>query len=519
MNSNNKRIAKNTLLLYIRTIIIMVTALITSRIVLNALGFVDYGLYNVIAGVITLFSFLNSSLGAATSRYLTFELGLHSMERLKTVFRTAFNIHLGLAIIVFVFCESAGLWIVNSVLTIPPERQFASNVIYQFVILSAMFSIMQVPFNALIIAHERMSVFALIGMTNAALQLGVASLITVTGLDRLIFYGALNAGVVAGIYAFYHLYCKYRLDGYSLGRTMDKPLLKEMIGYSGWTLFGSASGMASSAGTNILMNIFFGPAINAANAVAQQVNSAVQSFCSNFTTALNPQTVKTYAAGERMQMKSLIFRGGKFSFYLLMIFLIPVCLETDILLRLWLKNVPEYAGTFTRLILILSLSGCFGMTISTAVQATGKIKYYQITVGGTLLLAFPVTFICYKLGSPPAAAYIGMITTALVAVFIRLVFLKKYLGITLAEYSTKVLWRAFTVLIFSAVLPLLVHTGMDEGLLRLTAVTCAALLSSAAAIYTLGLTKDERKPVNSFIRNTLLSKVTGIMKPGDKRRE
>jgi O-antigen/teichoic acid export membrane protein len=326
-SENNKRIAKNTLFLYIRMMFTMLIALITSRVVLNALGFVDYGLNNVVAGVITLFGFLNSSLGSATSRFLTFELGLNNTERLKTVFRTAFNIHFGMAIIVVVLCETAGLWIVNNVLTIPPERLFACNMIYQFVIVSSVFSIMQVPFNALIIAHERMNVFAFIGITNAVLQLGVAGLISVATFDKLIFYGVLNAGVVIGIYAFYHFYCKYRLDGYNLGRTMDKPLLKEMIGYSGWSLFGNAAGMSLSSLTNILMNVFFGPVVNAANAIAQQVSAAVTSFCSNFTMALNPQIVKTYAANEMLQMKLLIFRGGKFSFFLLMIFLIPVWLE------------------------------------------------------------------------------------------------------------------------------------------------------------------------------------------------
>jgi O-antigen/teichoic acid export membrane protein len=505
MNSNNKRIAKNTLFLYIRTMFIMLTALITSRVMLNALGFVDYGLNNVIAGVIMLFGFLNNSLGAATSRFLTFELGLNNMVRLKTVFRTAFNIHLGLAIAVFGFCESAGLWIVNNVLTIPPERLFACNVIYQFVIVSTMFGIMQAPFNALIIAHERMKIFAYIGMTNALLQLSIAYLISVTVFDKLIFYGVLHTVAVVGIYVFYHLYSKYRLDGYNLGKTTDKPLLKEMVGYSGWSLFGNVANMSAISLTNILMNIFFGPVINAANAIAQQVSTAVTSFCSNFTMALNPQIVKTYAATDILQMKSLIFRGGKFSFFLLMVFLIPVYLETDILLRLWLKNTPEYTGTFTKLILIFSLVGSYGMTMSMAVQATGKIKYYQITIGGTLLLAFPVTYICYKFGTSPAVAYIGMTAMSLIAVFFRLVFFKKYLGIGHKEYIIKVLWVTFIVFIFSFVPSFYVHENMDESFLRLAVVICVTLLSSGVSIYMFGLTRKERESLNLFIRNKLLN--------------
>jgi O-antigen/teichoic acid export membrane protein len=473
---------------------------------LNALGFVDYGLNNVIAGVIMLFSFLNNSLGAATSRFLTFELGLNNVSRLKTVFRTAFNIHLGLAIAVFVFCESAGLWIVNNVLTIPPERLFACNVIYQFVIVSSMFSIIQVPFNALIIAHERMKVFAYIGMTNALLQLGVAYLISIAIFDKLILYGALNAVAVAGIYTFYHFYSKYRLDGYNLGKTMDKPLLKEMVGFSGWSLFGTVAGMAWNAGTNILMNIFFGPVVNAANAIAQQVNSAINSFYTNFTVSLNPQIVKTYAIDDRTQMKSLIFRGGKFSFFLLLIFLIPVFLETNILLRLWLKNVPEYANTFTKFIVFVSLIGCFGSTMSMSIQATGIVKFYNIVVGTILLFSLPITYICYQSGYTPTSAYIGMMITTVIAVVARMFFLKKLLNIHYSEYFKYVLWVSFIVFIFSIIPPLFVHRIMTEGFVRLFVVAFTGLFSSSVSIYLLGLTQTERKFVNVTIKRIILKR-------------
>jgi O-antigen/teichoic acid export membrane protein len=365
---------------------------------------------------------------------------------------------------------------------------------------------MQAPFNALIIAHERMKVFAYIGMTNALLQLGVACLISVAAFDRLIFYSALHSVVVMGIYAFYHLYCKYRMEGYSFGKAMDKSLLKEMVSYSGWFLFGAVSGMAWSAGTNILMNIFFGPVVNAANAIAQQVNSAINSFYTNFTMSLNPQIVKTYAVDDREQMKSLIFRGGKFSFFLLSIFLIPVFLETDVLLRLWLKNVPEYAGVFTRFIVFVSLTGCFGTTLSMSIQATGIIKLYNIVVGSILLLSLPITYICYKFGYMPASAYIGMIITTAIAVFARMFFLKKLLRIDYSDYFKYVLWVSFIVFIFSMIPPLFAHRIMNEGFVRLFVVACVGLFSSLASIYLLGLTQAERKFVNVTIRRIILKK-------------
>jgi O-antigen/teichoic acid export membrane protein len=279
-----------------------------------------------------------------------------------------------------------------------------------------------------------------------------------------------------------------------------------MLSYGAWNIIGSGTGMANSAGTNILMNIFFGPALNAANAIAQQVNAAVSSFYGNFTTALSPQIVKTYAAKEMQTMKTLIFRGGKFSFFLVMIFLIPVFLETDILLKFWLKSVPDYAGVFTKLITIASLIGCFGSTISMAVQATGKIKYYQIAVGGTLLLAFPVTYILYALGFNPARAYAGIIVTSAAAVFARMVCLKKYLGIKYREYFKNVLLLSAVVFVFSLPAPYFAKKIMNESLIRLVFVSGVSLASSLFFIYLLGLTKNEREFVNKFIKTRIFNK-------------
>ncbi|MDR3113552.1 MAG: hypothetical protein LBU09_04175 [Endomicrobium sp.] len=505
MHPNNKRIAKNTLLLYVRTMFMMFLTLFTSRIVLSSLGFTDYGLYSVVAGVISLFSFLNGSLGAATSRYFTFELGTKNTDKLKRVFRAAFNIHFALAVIVIILCESVGLWLVNNALTIPVERLYACNVIFQFVIVSSFFSIMQLPFTAMVIAHEKMNVFAFAGITNALLQLGAAYLISISSFDKLIFYVVLQTAAIIAIYAFYHLYCR-RLEGYNIGKTADKPLIKEMLSYGAWNIIGAGSDMANTAGTNILMNIFFGPALNAANAIAQQVNAAVSSFCWNFSTALNPQIVKTYAAKEMQAMKTLIFRGGKFSFFLLMIFLIPVFLETDILLKFWLKSVPDYAGIFTKLIVTSSLISSFNATISTAVKATGKIKYFQIAVGGTLLLAFPITYILYALGFNPTSAYAVVIVTAAAAVFARMVFLKKYLGIKYGQYFKNVILLSAVVFVFSLPAPYFAQKIMEEGLLRLVFVSGVSLVSGSFFIYLLGLAKNEREFVNKFIKMRIFNK-------------
>jgi O-antigen/teichoic acid export membrane protein len=481
----------------------MGVSLYTSRVILNVLGVVDYGLNNVVAGVITLFSFLNNALAASTSRFLTFELGKKNEERIKKIFCTSFNIHVCMAIIVVLFCETAGLWIVNNILTIPPDRLFACNVIYQYVVISAIFSITQVPLNAMIISHERMNIYAYLGISDAVLKLTVAYLIMISSFDKLITLNTLNLVITIGIYLFYHIYCRHNFSEYNIAVSKEKPLYKEMLGYSVWSLLGSSAVMLKNQGVNILINIFFGPAVNAANAIAYQVNHALTNFSNNFMTALNPQIIKSYASNEHKRMKSLIFRGGKFSFFLLMMLSIPVLLETDIILKLWLKTVPEFTVALTRLIILLALVECFAVTVSIGIQATGKIKYYQIYVGSVYLLIFPVAYLFYKLGTTPTAALTISIVAALANVFLRLYFLKKYLNISIFEFVRKVLLVSFVIFIVSIIIPFAVYRNMNEGLLRLVITGLTSVLCSSIFIYLLGLTKGEKDRVNLFIINKL----------------
>jgi Na+-driven multidrug efflux pump len=479
--------------------LIMGVSLYTSRIILNTLGIIDYGLNNVIAGVITLFSFLNGALGSASSRFLTFELGRKNREGVKRVFCTAFNLHIGLAIIIILFCETVGLWMINHLLVIPSERLFACNVIYQCVVISALLSITQVPLNAMIISHERMKLYAYIGISDAALKLIVAYLITVSSFDKLITFGALNLITSMIIYVFYHFYCKRNFEEYNIGFRVDKALFKEMLGYSVWSLLGSTASMLKNQGVNVMINIFFGPVVNAANAIAYQVNSAITTFSNNFTIALNPQIIKSYAANERLQMKNLMFRGGRFSFFLLMMVSIPVLLETDFILQLWLKNVPQYTDIFTRLIILLALIECFAYSQSAGIQATGKIKYYQITVAGIYMLIFPLSYIFYKLGAMPYTGLSILIALAISNIFVRLYSIKKQLGISIYEYFVNVFFISAVVFTISILFPFLVHHYMISGYLRLITVVLVSFLSSCLCIYWLGLKKQERNKVNLII--------------------
>lgn len=506
MTSNsvsNRRIAKNTLFLYFRTMLTMFVALFTSRVILNALGVVDYGLNNVIAGVITLFAFLNGALGSATSRFLTFELGNGNEELLKKTFCTAFNIHFGIAIIIILFCETVGLWIVNNVLEIPSDRLFACNVIYQFVVISAFLSITQVPLNAMIISHERMSIYAYIGISDAILKLCVAYLITITTLDKLILLGALNLFITIGMYVFYHIYCKRNFSEYNIAVSREKKLYKEMIGFSSWSLVGNLQVVLKNQGINMLINVFFGPAVNAANAIAYQVNNAIYNFSNNFTTALVPSIIKSYAAGEREEMKNLIFRGAKFSFFLLAFFSIPAILETEIILHLWLKKVPEYTVVLTRLIIIFTLIESYAFTIWSTINATGKIRDFQLVVAGIFLLNLPLSFLLYKLGAGPNAALIISNILCIVVIPIRLFFLKKAVGIGIIEYIRKVFLVNIIVFIASLMFPLMIHLCLPSGITRFLIVGLVSVISSFISIYFGGLTKMERNQFLILLKNKL----------------
>jgi O-antigen/teichoic acid export membrane protein len=357
--------------------------------------------------------------------------------------------------------------------------------------------------NAQIIAHERMSVYAYLGVSDAILKLAIAYLITVSSFDKLITLGTLNVCISVGMYIFYHIYCKKHFPEYNFGKQMDKKLFREMLGYSSWSLVGSMAFMLKNQGVNVLLNMFFGPIVNAANAIAYQVNNAIVQFSNNFTTALNPQIIKTYAAEEKTQMKNLIFRGGRFSFFLLMLLSMPILLETDIVLKLWLKTVPEYTVELTRLILLLALMDSFAITISIGIQATGKIKYYQIFVGSIYLLNFPIAWLFYQFGAQPAAALTISVVLSLINVFVRLYFLRKYLFVGIFDYFKNVLLLSATVMLTGCVAPIATYMLMSEGFLRLITVTAVSVISSAVCIYLLGLQKIEKQKINSFIYNKI----------------
>lgn len=489
---NNKRIAKNTLLLYIRMLFTMAVSLYTSRVILNTLGVEDYGIYNVVGGVVAMFGFLNSAMSSATNRYITFNLGKGDNKRLQTIFSTTLQIHTIIAIVIVIFAEIFGTWFLYNKMQIPNDRLDAAFWVLQSSILSSVIMILSVPYNAAIIAHEKMSAFAYISIVEVVLRLIIVYLLNVFSYDKLIIYAILALAVQILIRFCYSIYCHRHFKETKYIKVWDKSLFKEMMSFAGWSFWGNIAGILYTQGLNMLLNVFFGPVVNAARAIAVQVQGAVQHFVSNFQMALNPQITKTYASGEIDQMHMLMFRSARFSFLLLFFIAFPLLLETDFILQLWLKTVPDNAVIFTQIMICISLIYTTANPCVIANQATGKVKIYQMVVGGILLLILPISYIVLKLGAPAYSVFIVHFLVESVAQFSRMYMLRKLINLPLWQYMKNIYIPIFTTVAVAIILPIFVHMQVEEGWLRFIAVGFTCVLSVGISTFFIGFTKHER---------------------------
>lgn len=500
---NTKRIAKNTLMLYVRMLFSMLVSLYTSRVVLNTLGVEDYGIYNVVGGFVAMFSLISNSLSASVSRFLTFELGRGDMERLKETFSTSLMIHLALAGIVFLLAESIGIWFLNTQMTIPEERLYAANWVFQASIISFMFGLCSVPYNASIASHERMSAFAYIGMLDVVLRLLIVLFIAYSpfSFDRLIVYSLLLVAVGMSLQCIYLWYCRKHFEECRFKLHFDKSYWKEMSAFAGWNFIGATSGLLKDQGINVLLNLFLGPIVNAARGISVSVNTAVSGFSGNFMAAINPQITKSYASGDRGYMFSLVERGARFSFYIILLFALPIIFETDFILTLWLKHYPDHTVNFVRLILLLSLCEILSNTLVTLQLATGKIRNYQLAVGGMQLMNFPVSYICLKIGLPPESTFIVAILISLSCLCLRLVFLRGMVGLPVRCFLRNVCCNVMLVLVIASILPSLLCFNLQEGWGRFSIVVAVSLVCVALTVYFIGCNAIERR----FILDKALS--------------
>ena len=504
---NNKRIAKNTLMLYFRMLLTMGVSLYTVRIVLETLGVVDYGIYNVVGGVVTMFSFLSATMASASQRFFAFELGRNNLVQLKKIFSITMTIYAMIALLILVLAETIGLWFLNTQMTIPSARMNAANWVYQFSIFSFMMTMFTVPYDAAIIAHEKMNVYAWVSIVEVILKLIIVYLLLLFSFDKLKLYGILIFGVTSIITLIYRTYTKRKFEECHFTFHWDILLFKEIVSFSGWNLLGSMAAIFKSQGINILLNVFFGPVVNAARGIAYQVNNAINQFVQNFMIATRPQITKYYATGEKQLMYTLVIQSSKFSYFLLFILSMPLLLETDFILKIWLHELPDYVVLFTRLVIINALVDSLSGSLITSALATGKIKFYQIIVGGTMLLNLPISYVALNMGFPPQSTIYVAIFIAIMNLLLRLLVLKNIMDFPIGSFFKRVIARIILTSFIAYIVPVWISIKLKTNLINFIVVIIVAYISSIISIYLTGLDNNDRKFFNGIVRDKILSKV------------
>lgn len=510
-SSNNKRIAKNTLLLYVRMLFLMVVGLFTSRVILDKLGEIDYGIYNVVGGFVTMFTVISGAMTTATQRFISFEIGKGDGGKVKSVFSAMVYIHIALALIIVLLGETVGLWFLNSQMNFPIDRHTAVNWVYQFSLFTFALSVVNVPYNGALIAYERMSAFAYFGIFDAIFKLLICYLIVITPFDRLIVYAALLAFIQITLIVMYFLYCRNHFSDCRVGEAFNKKYGKEIFSFVGWNLIGSLAGVAKEQGLNVVLNIFFGPAVNAARGIAYQVLTKLNGFVTNFQMAMNPQIIKNYASGAKEDMYKLVFRGAKLSFLLLLTLSLPFVIEADLLLNLWLKDVPNYSTVFLQIIIFTALLNTLSNPLIVSMHASGIVRDYQIVVGGLSLLTLPLVYVGLKFFNlPPYGAMIVAFIVEFVCHIARLYMLKRIIDFPMMRFLNQVTLRMIIITCLTLVLPIIAYQSINNAAIRFFAVCMLSIFSSLCLGYYLCFNKGERTKLRtktvSVIKNKLHKK-------------
>lgn len=503
-STNSKRIAKNTLVLYIRTIISLCISLYTSRVVLCILGIENYGIYNIIGGFVALFAIISQTMVLATQRYLTFELGKTDNSHSREVYSVALTIHVLLGIILLFLFETVGLWFLNTKLNIDLSRMVAANWLYQFSVITFVLNVVRAPYEASIIAHEKMSTYAYVNIVEVVLKLIIVYLLLLSQVDRLVQYGFYLMVIAVIIFAVYVMYCKMNFSEIKFGIVRKKAYYQEMVSFAGYNFIGSCSAIFATQGVNIILNVFYGVIVNAARGIALQVGAAISKFVNDFTTALNPQITKSYARGDMAYAMNLVYKGAKFSFFLYLLFSLPIMMQTSYILTLWLTEVPEYTVTFVRYTLIISLLNTFANPLTTLAFATGNVKTLSIWLGFVRLSVLPLCYIAFKLGYTPEYAYIIALITDFVLLFIRLNIVCKLVHIPRIQFLSKVILKVvpttLLTLLAAIISNMLINVDSVIFLLSYTLIVC---VFSSIIIYITGFCKSERL----YIKNFILTKI------------
>lgn len=498
----NKRLAKNSVVLSIRMVIVLFITFYTTRVILATLGVGDYGVYNVVCGFVSMFSFLNTSMSNGIQRFFNYELGKNGANGANRVYNTALIIQGVLAFIILFIVEGIGVWYLHNKMVIPDNRMFAAEWIFQFSIVSFLFVIMQSPYTAAVMAHERLDFYAYVSIFDIVLSLLIVLLLPHIPCDSLLLYGFLYLSVKAINFFIYFFYCRRNFEEIKLNNVFSKSLFKEMLVFSGWNVFGTFSSVAREHGVSLIMNLFFGPVVNAARGVATQINGGLQSFVHNITTPVRPQVVQSYAQGNLGRTMKLTYSISKLSCYFLTILALPICLEIDFVLKVWLgNNIPDHASTFAIIVIACSYQGNLNAAISGVVHATGHMSKYQIYCSIVKLISVPVAYLLLRLGMNPEAALLTVFAFDILGHMTALLILRTLLEFSIVHYVKKVILPILSVLIISLFVAIGVHKMINNDIIRLILVTIASTISVCVSFYYLGLDDSERGLVFQLVKS------------------
>lgn len=509
LNESNKRIAKNTMFLYIRMIVIMLVSLYTARVVLIYLGIENFGIYNLVGGVIVLLGFLHTALTNASQRFITFEIGRNDSTQLKKTFSLIMTSHFIIALVIFVLAETIGLWFVNTQLNIAEDRMAAVNWVFQFSIFTFIFGLLRVPYNAMVVAYEEMSFFAVVSIIETGLKLGVVFLLPIIPIDKLSLYGGLMFTVILLSTLMYKVYCNKKFESSKYEFQWDKKLFMQLTSFSGWSMIGATANIGALQGGNILLNLFAGVVANASFGIATQVSTAVSTFSSNLLIAFNPQIIKNYSIGDKDNTFKLIIRASSYSSYLVLLMAIPFLLNTEIILNLWLKDVPEYAVVFCQLMIIYQIIDVIQAPLGTLISATGKIKVYQIWLSALLILNIPIAYYLLKIGWEPYWVLLTRVVLNFISSIIRTIYVRHLVNFPSMRYFTSVIVRFFIVAVPALGLSIVIKQFYNRGVSGFIYTSAISIILTGLIIYLVGINKNERTFINGFLIKFIRTNIKG----------